>query len=51
MDYEQVLALLEAGSASFVVHRHAPLRSVAEASAAGLPIDKGSKDPCRDGGR
>ena len=43
MDYEQMLAVLEAGGASFVVHRHAPLRSVADASAAGLPIDKAAK--------
>ena len=38
-----MLALLEAGGASFVVHRHAPLRSVAKASAAGLPIDNAAK--------
>ena len=43
MDYEQMLALLEAGGATCVVHRHAPLRSVAEASAIGLPIDNAAK--------
>ena len=43
MDYEQMLALLEAGGATFVLHRHQPLRSVAEASAIGLPIDKAAK--------
>ena len=43
MDYEETLPLLEAGGASFVVHCHAPLRSVAEASAAGLPIEKAAK--------
>ena len=43
MDYEETLVLLEAGGTSFVVHRHAPLRSVAEASAAGLPIEEAAK--------
>jgi prolyl-tRNA editing enzyme YbaK/EbsC (Cys-tRNA(Pro) deacylase) len=43
VDYEEMLVLLEADGASFVVHRHAPLRSVAEAFAAGLPIDDAAK--------
>ena len=43
VDYEQMLVLLEADGTSFVVHRHAPLRSVAEAFAAGLPIEKAAK--------
>ena len=41
--HEEVLARLEADGASFVVHRHAPFRSVAEASAAGLLIDEAAK--------
>ncbi len=43
MDYDEMLLLLEAGGASFVIHRHPPLRNVAEASAIGLPIDKAAK--------
>ena len=40
MDYAEMPLQPEAGGASFVIDRHPPLRSVAGASAVGLPIDK-----------
>lgn len=41
--YDEMVALLDGDGASFTIHHHAPLRSVADALAAGLPVGEAAK--------